>query len=103
MRCVGISFFLLRVYGNLGLTNWLRGAEDALSVSGRQRSKLSVKGCGNSGFGSKSRFEVIYYSNPVLLGYRSGRKQVSQLSLYLFQMSPLKLPTVTGMELVIDE
>ncbi|KAH7522789.1 hypothetical protein JRO89_XSUnG0107200 [Xanthoceras sorbifolium] len=31
-----------------------RGAEDALSVSGRQRRKLSVKGCGNSGFVSRA-------------------------------------------------
>ncbi|KAF2301978.1 hypothetical protein GH714_031118 [Hevea brasiliensis] len=35
-----------------------RGDEDAFSVSGRQRSKLSVKDCGNSGFMNRNRFEV---------------------------------------------
>ncbi|RZC13961.1 Protein XAP5 CIRCADIAN TIMEKEEPER isoform B [Glycine soja] len=35
-----------------------RSAEDSCSVSERLRSKLSVKGCGNSGFVSRSKFEV---------------------------------------------
>ncbi|KAJ6937077.1 XAP5 protein [Populus alba x Populus x berolinensis] len=52
-----------------------RGAEDGVSVSERQRSKLSVKGCGNSGFVNRNRFE----------------------------MSPLKSLTATGMEQAIEE
>ena len=60
---------------DLHLTYELRGAEDALSVSGRQRSKPSVKGCGNSGIVSRSKFE----------------------------MSPFKLLTVIGMGQAIDE
>ncbi|KAL5174604.1 Protein XAP5 CIRCADIAN TIMEKEEPER [Glycine soja] len=35
-----------------------RSAEDSCSVSERLRSKLSVKGCANSGFVSRSKFEV---------------------------------------------
>jgi len=46
---------------DLELTYELRGAEDAVSVSERQRSKLSVKGCGNSGFVNRNRFEVIIF------------------------------------------
>ncbi|KAF4383679.1 hypothetical protein F8388_014179 [Cannabis sativa] len=60
---------------DLGLTFELRVAEDAVSVSVRLRSKLSVKGCGNSGNLSKSKYE----------------------------MSPLKLLTVIGMGQVIGE
>ena len=50
---------LLFVSVTLGLTFELRVAEDAVSVSVRLRSKLSVKGCGNSGYLSRSRYEVI--------------------------------------------
>lgn len=49
-----VLFFLV-----LGLTFDLRGDEDALSVSGRRRNKLSVKDCRGSGFLSRSRFKVI--------------------------------------------
>ncbi|EXB39258.1 Protein XAP5 CIRCADIAN TIMEKEEPER [Morus notabilis] len=35
-----------------------RVAEDAVSVSVRLRNKLSVKGCGNNGYLSRSRYEV---------------------------------------------
>ncbi|KAJ6402933.1 hypothetical protein OIU84_014941 [Salix udensis] len=52
-----------------------RGAEDAVSVSERQRSKLSVKGFGNSGFVNRNRFK----------------------------MNPLKSLTATGMEQAIEE
>ena len=46
---------------DLELTYELRGAEDAVSVSERQRSKLSVKGFGNSGFVNRNRFKVIIF------------------------------------------
>eukprot|EP00268_Persea_americana_P034845 TRINITY_DN34437_c0_g1_i3.p1 TRINITY_DN34437_c0_g1~~TRINITY_DN34437_c0_g1_i3.p1 ORF type:complete len:218 (-),score=55.49 TRINITY_DN34437_c0_g1_i3:1336-1989(-) len=52
-----------------------RTAEDNLSVSEKQKNKLSVNVCGGSGFVSKNRFE----------------------------MSPLKLLTATGMERAIGE
>lgn len=52
-----------------------RGDEDAVTVSERQRSKLSVKGCGNNGLVNKSKLK----------------------------MNPLKSLTATGMELVTDE
>ncbi|KAK6240819.1 hypothetical protein SCA6_006208 [Theobroma cacao] len=42
----------------LDLTFELRVDEDDLSVNGRQRSKQSVKGCGNSGFVNKSKLRV---------------------------------------------
>jgi hypothetical protein len=48
---------------DLELTYELRGAEDAVSVSERQRSRLSVKGCGNSGFVNRNRFKVIIFLN----------------------------------------
>jgi hypothetical protein len=38
---------------------------DFVSVSGRQRNKLSVKGCENSGFLSRRRYEVILLSHFV--------------------------------------
>ncbi|KAH1236004.1 Protein XAP5 CIRCADIAN TIMEKEEPER [Glycine soja] len=42
----------------VALTFGHRSAEDSCSVSERLRSKLSVKGCANSGFVSRSKFEV---------------------------------------------
>lgn len=45
----------------LDLTFELRVDEDDLSVNGRQRSKQSVKGCGNSGFVNKSKLRVIFF------------------------------------------
>ena len=50
----------------VALTFGHRSAEDSCSVSERLRSKLSVKGCANSGFVSRSKFEVsllplLYY------------------------------------------
>ena len=47
----------------LVLTCDLRGGEDTLSVRGRQRNKLNVKGCRDGGFLSRSRFEVIMGSD----------------------------------------
>jgi hypothetical protein len=43
----------------LVLTFDVRGDEETLSVSGRRRNKLSVKGCRDSGFLSRSKFEVM--------------------------------------------
>lgn len=43
-----------------------RTVEDNLSVSEKQRNKLSGNVCGSSGFVSKNKFEVFYYSNILL-------------------------------------
>ena len=44
----------------LDLTFELRVDEDDLSVNRRQRSKLSVKDCGNSGFVNRSKLRVSF-------------------------------------------
>lgn len=45
----------------LELTFDVRGDEEILSVSERRRNKLNVKGCRDSGFLSRSRFEVMLF------------------------------------------
>nr|ACU18064.1 unknown [Glycine max] len=45
-----------------------RSAEDSCSVSGRLRNKLSVKGCGNSGFVSRSKFEMSLLKSRTATG-----------------------------------
>ena len=103
-RC-GISLsppLALSVSLVLGLTFDLRGDEDTLSVRGRQRNKLSVKGCRDSGFLSRSRFEVILCSdtNKSLCECMKTKFLLSQ-AFCVFQMSLFKLLTATGMELAI--
>lgn len=43
------------------LTYELRGGEDVVSVSERQRNTLNEKGCRNSGNVNKNRFKVIVF------------------------------------------
>lgn len=75
-----------------GLTYKLRGIEDALSVSGRQRSKLSVNGCGNSGFGSRSKFEVIFCSAPIVFNiFMCMELNYSELNITCIADEPLEI------------
>ena len=55
--CLFVSLFSVI----LGLTFELRVAEDAVSVSVRLRNKLSVKGCGNNGYLSRNKYEVLHF------------------------------------------
>ncbi|PON83416.1 XAP5 protein [Trema orientale] len=45
-----------------------RVAEDAVSVSVRLRSKPSVKGCGNNGYLSRSRYEMSHFKLLIVIG-----------------------------------
>uniref|UniRef100_A0A2P2L8Q8 Uncharacterized protein MANES_11G090000 n=1 Tax=Rhizophora mucronata TaxID=61149 RepID=A0A2P2L8Q8_RHIMU len=45
-----------------------RGAEDDDSVRGRQRNKLNVNGCGNSGFGSRNRLKMSLLKSLTVTG-----------------------------------
>lgn len=56
----------LSLYVVLVLTSELRGAEDTLLVSEKQRNKLRGKGYGSCGFVSRSRSEVILPSDLLL-------------------------------------
>lgn len=58
--CVSVCLFVSLFSVILGLTFELRVAEDAVSVSVRLRSKLSVKGCGNNGCLSRNKYEVLH-------------------------------------------
>lgn len=59
MATLSLSSLSASVSLVLVLTFDVRGDEETLSVSGRRRNKLNVKGCRDSGFLSRSRFEVM--------------------------------------------
>lgn len=90
---------------SLSLVSWLtfdvRGDEETLSVSGRRRNKLSVKDCRDSGFLSRSRFEVMLCFDTGIFCMNVWNFFLLNQAFRVFQMSLFKLLTATGMVLAI--
>lgn len=55
-----------------------RGVEDDLSVRERQRSNLSVNGCSDSGFVSRSKFEMSPFKSLIVIGMEQAIDELSR-------------------------
>lgn len=82
----------------------LRILKHALSVRGRLRNKLNVKGWGNSGFLSRLALKVniSFLSASLFVYMHEPNATGSDIFLIFFQMNLLKSLTATGMEQGID-